>query len=127
MASCVEGYSPNAVADREFALNGTVLKIGHGTTDRPGEGRLGYAGVTLAVDDWFVGGSGPSMTIDMAPPGRDERLEEVPPSYEIGTRLLVSGASRWGEGFERDGLAWGCGFTRYFESETASDWHEATK
>ena len=127
LASCVEEYSPRAVVGRGFAFDGTVVKIGDGTTNRSGKGRLRYAGVTFAVDSWFVGGSGATMTIDMAPPGGGTRLEEAPPSYEIGTRLLVSGESRWGEGVLQDGLAWGCGFTRYYDSQTAEEWLDATK
>ena len=67
------------------------------------------------------------MTIDMSPPSESPRLSEAPPSYEVGTRLLVSGESRYGEGISKDGVAWGCGFTRYYDTETASAWLAATE
>jgi hypothetical protein len=125
-ASCVEAYSPAAVSGRGFAFDGRVTAIGVGSTDRPGEGHLGYAGVTFAVRHWFVRDDGSSITIDMAPPSGGARLEETPPTYEVGTRLLVSGESRWGGPGLEDALAWGCGFTRYYDAETAKEWLDAT-
>ncbi|WP_143099854.1 hypothetical protein [Nocardioides psychrotolerans] len=126
MASCVEDYAAQGVARRGFAFDGTVVSIAEGTTNRPGKGRIGTAGVTFAVGTWYVGGSTSEVTIDMASPGGGPRLDEVPPTYEIGTRLLVSGESRWGEGVLQDGLAWGCGFTRYYDTKTADEWRAAT-
>jgi hypothetical protein len=40
-------------------------------------------------------------------------MSESPPSYSVGTRLLVS---------REDAIAWGCGFTRYVDEETAAAW-----
>jgi hypothetical protein len=40
-------------------------------------------------------------------------MSESPPSYAVGTRLLVSG---------EDQIVWACGFTRYFDEETAAAW-----
>lgn len=52
--------------------------------------------------------------------------EDGPPSYGVGTRLLVSGEPRWG-GTDplRDAFAWGCGFTRYYDAQAATDWTDA--
>lgn len=127
VASCVENYSATAVAGRGFAFDGTVESIGPGTTDRPGEGGSSYSSVTFTVERWFTGGSGTTMTIDMSPPGESPRHSEAPPSYEVGTRLLVSGESRYGEGISKDGIAWGCGFTRYYDMKTASAWRAAAE
>jgi hypothetical protein len=124
--SCVEKYTAEAVVGRGFALAGTVESIGPGTTNRPDNGRMSLSAVTFDVQEWFKGGSGDTVTIDMSPPSRGLRISEAPSSYEEGTRLLVSGESRWGEGIFEDGLAWGCGFTRYYEAETASAWRAAT-
>jgi hypothetical protein len=123
----VEEYAPRAILRRDFAFDGTVVTIGDGGSDRQGKARLNYAGVTFAVNDWYVGGAGPSVTVDMAPPGGGARLDEAPPTYEVGTRLLVSGASRWGGIGVDDALAWGCGFTRYYDAETAQAWSTATR
>ena len=125
--SCVENYSAAAIAGRGFAFDGTVVSIGPGTTNRPGKGRLSSSAVTFTVEQWFTGGSGSTMTIDMSPPREGPRLSEAAPTYDAGTRLLVSGESRWGEGISEDGLAWGCGFTRYYDPETAGAWLAATE
>jgi hypothetical protein len=127
LGSCVEEYSPEAVLGRDFAFDGTVMTIGDGHTDRPGKGQLNYAGVTFAVNEWYLGGTGPSVTVDIAPPGTSARLAEASPTYEVGTRLLVSGASRWGGHGVEDALAWGCGFTRYYDAETAQAWSTGTR
>ena len=126
LASCVESYSPGAIAGRDFAFDGTIERIGDGTTDRPDSARLNYSGVTFAVTNWYIGGQGPSVTVAMPPPGGGARLHEEPPTYEVGTRLLVSGASRWGGSGLEDALAWGCGFTRYYDAQTAEAWSSAT-
>lgn len=125
-ASCVEEYAASAIPGRGFAFDGTVVRIGPGQTDRAGHGRLDYAGVTSAVHEWFVGGSAMSVTVDMPPPREQTALEESPPSYQVGSRLLVSGEPRWGGAPLEDAIAWGCGFTRYYDAETADDWVLAT-
>ena len=126
-ASCVENYSATAVAGRGFAFGGKVESIGSGTTSRPGEGRLSYSSVTFTVEQWFTGGSGNTMTIDMPPPSESPQRSDAPTTYGVGTRLLVSGESRNGEGISKDGIAWGCGFTRYYDTETGSAWLAATE
>lgn len=125
--SCVEDYSPAAVADRAFALDGTVVAVGEPVTDRRGKGELNYMGVTFAVAHWFTGGPAGTVTIDVAPPRDGASVEAGPPAYAVGSRLLVAGESRWGEGVMRDALAWGCGFTRYYDAQTAAQWRDATR
>src|ERR671910_922540 len=86
--SCVESYTPTAVADRAFAFEGVVIDIGQSVSDRGDGGDLNLPGVTFQVNQWFEGGDGSIFTVDLqAPEG----------SYGIGSRLLVSGESRWGE------------------------------
>ncbi|MGZ4625725.1 MAG: hypothetical protein ACXV3S_05460 [Kineosporiaceae bacterium] len=126
--SCVQGYSPAAVAGRSFAFDGTVTSIGPGRTDRPGKGRLNSVSATFSVSEWFAGGSGATVTIDMPPPGGGHViLEEGPPPYQVGSRLLVSGEPRWGGAPLSDPIAWGCGFSRYFDKATADSWRAATR
>jgi hypothetical protein len=43
----------------------------------------------------------------------------------MGSRLLVSGEPRWGGTPLEDPIAWGCGFTRYYDSGTAKSWKQA--
>jgi len=119
--SCVEEYSPTAVAGRAFAFDGTVTAIGQSVTDRGDSGDLGYAGVTFAVEEWFVGDGPATFTVDLGAPEKVP-MSEAGASYGIGTRLLVSGEDRWGEGGLVDPIAWGCGFTRYYDEETAAAW-----
>lgn len=125
-ASCVEAYTPSAIAGRGFAFDGTVERVGDGQSDRAGTGRLNYAGVTFAVHAWFVGGSASSVIVDMPPLSEQTSLGESPPSYHIGSRLLVSGEPRWGGSPLEDAIAWGCGFTRNYDADTANEWFAAT-
>ncbi|MGH3346875.1 MAG: hypothetical protein ACRDO4_07815 [Nocardioides sp.] len=95
---CTEEYAAKAVSSRGFAFDGTVIGIGDG--------------VTFEVHEWFVGDQPRTVTVEMGGPTQSD-LSESAPSYSVGTRLLVSG--------EED-IAWACGFTRYFDEETAAAW-----
>jgi hypothetical protein len=125
-ASCVENYSPAAVARRAFAFDGVVVDIGRSVSDRGGEGDLGLAGVTFEVNEWFSGGSEPTVTVDMQGAGQESAgKSEVGQPYGIGSRLLVSGEARWGGPDLASPIAWNCGFTRYYDADTASAWSDA--
>ncbi len=128
VSDCVESYSPTAVIRRAFAFDGTVTDTGPGTTNRPGRGHLDTTAVTFDVNEWFHGGSGSTVTIDMLRPSRSisQSIDgEAPPSYEVGTRLLVSGEPRWDGVPLADAIGWGCGFTRYYDEATANAWRTA--
>jgi len=99
---CVENYSASAISGRAFAFDGTVTAIDPG-------------GVTFKVTEWFVGEGPPSYTVQMRPPTISD-MSESSPSYFVGTRLLVSGEQ------DEAPIAWSCGFTRYFDEETAAAW-----
>ncbi len=123
MAMCAESYDVgDPVTGRDFAFDGTVTAIGPAQTSR-GEAEPGLASVTFAVTQWYAGGSGETVTVDVNAP----QLETMdgPPAYGVGTRLLVSGEPRWGGAPLDDPIAWGCGFTRYYDDATASDWAKA--
>jgi len=95
-ASCVREYSPREVSRRAFAVDGTVVSLGPSHSDRP-RGVLHHAGVTFAVHEWFFGGSGTTVTVDMPHPGG------------------------WSEdGFVTNGL-------RYHDEATADSWRAATR
>lgn len=127
-ASCVEEYSPAAVAGRGFAFDGVVVAIGSTVTDRGDGDDLGLDGVTFEVRDWFVGGTGRTVTVDMAPPlAGHEASSADGPSYAVGSRLLVSGEPRWGGPPLEDPIAWGCGFSRYHDAATADSWENASQ
>jgi hypothetical protein len=126
LASCAFEYSPQTLAERAFAFDGTVISIGPAQTYRPGELR-GLVGTTFEVHEWYAGGSSATVTVDMPPPGSRRSMSESPPVYEVGSRLLLSGEHRWGGATMDDALAWGCGFTRYYDEATAATWRSAPR
>lgn len=120
MARCVESYTPEAVTGRAFAFDGVVVDIGASVSDRGDEGDLNAPGVTFEVREWFSGGSADTVTIDVQV-ANTEFADPSDPGYSfgIGSRLLVSGEPRWGGSPLDDPIAWGCGFSRYHDPETA--------
>lgn len=124
-ASCVENYSPGAVAGRSFAFDGTVLEIGPSVSNRGDGADLAVPGVTFEVHEWFAGGGGETVTVDLqaptaAPAGHGG-------AYGIGSRLLVSGEPRWGGAPLDAPIAWLCGFSRYHDTGTATAWRDAVR
>lgn len=81
--------------------------------------------VTFVVHEWFSGGDGPQVTVDMGGP-ESGGAPELDPVYEVGTRLLVTGEPRWGGSPLQDAIAWGCGFTHYYDAQTASVWRDVS-
>lgn len=133
-ASCAVEYSPTSVTGRAFAFDGTVTAIGPARSNRAsvdlGAAREGLApldlvAATFSVNQWYRGGSGSTVTVDFTPPEVGHVMDESGPSYGVGTRLLVSGESRWGGAALTDAIAWGCGFTRYYDKATADSWRAA--
>jgi hypothetical protein len=124
-ADCVEAYSPAAVAERSFAFDGTVTAIGPALSNRSGP-PMPLVGVTFRVNQWFRGGTGRTATIDMEAP-LTGNADSVVQAYGIGTRLLVSGEPRWGGAPLAAAIEWGCGFTRYYDAQTAAEWAAATR
>lgn len=101
--SCVESYSPGALANRGFAFDGTVTAID------PGSGSELYDTVTFRIHRWYRNGS------------RDHAFVAMPraAAYPIGSRMLVSGEAG---GDPRTHVAWACGFTRWFDEREADRW-----
>jgi hypothetical protein len=127
-ASCAVGYAPEVVAKRAFAFDGTITRIGTGTTNKADKGALETEAVTFRVNEWWRGGTRQSVTVDMLSPGgtSTQTNDEHGVPYGVGTRLLVSGEPRWGGQPLDDAIAWGCGFTRYYDEDTAASWRAAT-
>ncbi len=124
--SCVESYSPAALNSSDFAFDGVALTIGPSVSDRGDGGDLGLPGVRFEVLEWFSGGSAETVTVDMQTLADGAAASpNGEPAYEVGSRLLVSGASRWGGAPLDAPIAWGCGFSRYYDEQTASTWRDA--
>jgi hypothetical protein len=125
LMSCAEEYSPAAVAHRAFAFDGIVIDVGAAVSDRGDESDLGLPGVTFQVREWFSGGSGRTVTVDLQAPDDEQDGPTEPGVYGIGARLLVSGEPRWAGPPLANAIAWSCGFTRYYDPTTARSWNEA--
>jgi hypothetical protein len=124
VASCVASYSTDTLAAQAFAFDGTVTGLGPARTNRSGRGSLPLVSAAFAVHEWFHGGSGATVSVDMTAP--DAVMPETGvPSYAVGSRLLVSGMPRWGGAALDDPIAWGCGFTRRYDAATATAWRAA--
>ncbi|MFT4011424.1 MAG: hypothetical protein QM655_15420 [Nocardioidaceae bacterium] len=127
-------YTPRStmnLADQTagFAFDGTVTAIGgsHSLTNPYGEGHR-VATATFAVHHWYRAGTGkgePTITIEVP---IDDSIDPGPPPFQVGTRLLVSGSAGGARSVDRDGwLAYGCGFTRYYDPVTAQQWADAAR
>lgn len=123
-ASCIESYSLETLRNRDFAFDGTVVGMGPSVSDRGDEGDLNLAGITFEVREWFVGGDADEVTVDLQTVGEGTAEEDLP--FRVGTRLLMSGEPRWGGAPLDSPIAWGCGFSRYYDEETAKAWREST-
>lgn len=133
-ASCVRGYSPQAIARyADFAFDGTVTGIGTSISNRNDAGDLlDLTGVTLHVNEWFKGGTTSTVVVDMPSPSNATSGEDTDgaPAYAVGTRMLVSGAARWGgpDPLKAAIAWWGCGgFTRYYSPDIAATWAAALR
>lgn len=122
-ASCVEEYSAQALTGRDFAFDGTVEAVGADASSAQEGDADGSVPVTFTVAEWFAGGEGDRVTVDMPAPGIVSSDGGI--AYEAGARLLVSGEPRFGGEPLDEAVAWGCGFTRAYDEPTAAEWRAA--
>jgi len=99
-AMCVELYSLETLANREFAFDGTVTSIDE-------------TAVTFAVGTWFRGGDAPEVTLDGTGLTGGSISIDGGTTLVEGDRYLVSGDG---------GFVWTCGFTFAYDEATAADW-----
>jgi hypothetical protein len=116
--SCVEQYSLQTLAGRGFAFAGTVDSIGERSSSA--EVADPYVPVTFTVQHWFRGGEGNTVTIAMFSP--DIVSSAGSTTYSLGSQLLVSGERRGAEPRPDELIAWGCGFTRWYDPATEAEW-----
>ena len=81
-----------------------------------GSGLSRSGGERERADRRSPAGEGSAFTVDLPSPEG---------SFGIGSRLLVSGESRWGDPELADAIACPCGFTRYYDAEPAQAWKDA--
>jgi hypothetical protein len=116
---CVERYSPQTLAKRGFAFDGTVLSV----QGRSAGGAADpYVPVVFQVNRWFRGGHGDRVTVAMFPPGLVTSVGNA--AYGVGSRLLVSGEARYGGDPLNQPMSWACGFTRWYTETDAGTWEQ---
>ena len=83
--SCVETYSPEALAGRAFAFDGTITEIEMRADPKApaDEGEIPLA--TFEVHAWYLGGSGASAEVWM--PGANVETSAGSVAAEVGSRL----------------------------------------
>lgn len=123
-AAACKMYTPSTMAETsDLAFDGTVVRLG--TTRRVPS--LGWTAttVTLKINAWYNGGGGGDISI-LVPTG--DSIDPGAPPFAAGTRLLVSGQKAAGRDGRTvgSGYAYGCGFTRYYDRDTAAAWRRAT-
>lgn len=119
---CHEEYSTEALPNRAFAFDGTVAKIIE-KVDEEAHPEVGYVDATFEVHEWFTVDGPEQVVVQMMPPGIVTSAGDA--DYNVGSRLLVSGEPRWGGQPLDSPVAWSCGFTRTYDSDTASEWRDA--
>jgi len=100
VGACVETYSLETLAHRDFAFAGTVSDI------RDEE-------VTFAVQEAWRGVVGPTVTLEASGMTGAVITSEGDPTLAVGQSYLVAGD---------DHFAWGCGFTQPFDPAIANAW-----
>lgn len=105
IGSCVETYSADTLANRDFAFDGTVAAI-----DRDQ--------VTFTVNERFAGSGGAETTLTATGMTGTSITSAGGPSLTAGQRYLVAGD---------DTFAWACGFTQPYDAAGAVEWADATR
>ncbi len=104
LASCIEQYSSRTLAERSFAFDGTVTRIGGDE-------------VTFQVRHWFKGAARDTVTLTATGMTGTAITSTGGPNLSVGGRFLVAG---------EDHFAWACGFTQPYDPAVAAQWSEAT-
>ncbi len=102
-AMCVEQYSPETLAGRSVAFDGTVTAI-------DGDN------VTFAVNDAFRGVDDATITLEAAGMTGTAITSGGGPNLAVGERYLVAG---------EETFVWACGFTQPYDATVAAEWSAA--
>jgi hypothetical protein len=117
-ASCALVYGVDTLRQRSWAFDGTVTAISEGR-----DSRLGAVPVAIFdVHRWYKGGSGTEVTVQIGERVPQGNVVADDIATGVGSRLLVTGESRWGGEPLDDAIAWGCGFTQPWSEAAERDW-----
>lgn len=105
IGSCVETYSGDTLANRDFAFDGTVTAIDGDSA-------------TFIVNEAFRGDLETSITLQAPGMTGTSVTSAGGPSLAKGERYLVAGD---------DQFVWACGFTQRYDEAVAAEWAEATR
>lgn len=115
-ASCVERYSPETLRNREFAFDGTLVRIGEAPQAADeGDDPVGAGPrAVFKVNRWYSGEK--ADEVSLRADGFGETTSAGTVEAEPGDRYLVAG----------DGdIVWLCGFTTPWTAERAAEWENA--
>jgi hypothetical protein len=121
MMDCAATYTPESLAERAFAFDGTVVEVG--APPAADEQDALYVDVTFEVAEWFHGGDADRFAVSMFPPEVVSSIDNE--TYQVGSRLLVTGEDRWERERIEEPVAWYCGFTRTYSPAMADEWRQA--
>jgi hypothetical protein len=108
LGSCAFEFTPQTLAEREFAFDGTVAEIAEPEAmDAPYE-------VTFEVTTWYRGGDGPTVSVQTYDVSGTSLAGDL--ALEPGQRVLASGD---------DDFLWGCGFSMPYTDADAATFQEA--
>lgn len=107
IGSCVEVYSPEAVASRDFAFDGTLTAI---------DGDQATFMVNEAFSDEPT--SGGAVTLTASGMSGTSTSSAGGPTLTVGERYLVAGDEMF---------VWACGFTQPYDESVAAQWREAAR
>lgn len=110
--SCIDTYSLDALAERDFAFDGTVVELQ--PADPDGDDPSSFTDrVRFEVHTWFAGGDADTVELQASGFGSQATTSAAEGFGDVGDRLLVAGD---------DDFVWGCGFTQVYDADTAADW-----
>lgn len=108
LGSCAFAFSPETLAERGFAFDGTVGDIVEpAAEDAPYE-------VVFEVSRWYTGGEGTTVTVKTYDVSGTSLAGDL--GLEPGERILASGD---------DGFLWGCGFSMPYTDLDAAVFEDA--
>ena len=108
--SCVEEFTPENLARRSWAFDGTIIEVVPPVDLESPNPDEQVTLVTFRVTRWYTGGSDETVTVKTSNvPGGVTMNGDADPS--IGARLLASGEAEY---------LWGCGFTMPYTEQDAA-------